>query len=440
MFVKKIKENYTYIYFDNQKDYFSELDKMLKDGYQFSDTINLCVELFKNQKYYLLSFLKIDPIDENIKKTILKCNKKYDIIYPNFNSSILTIISSIRKYYGKNVYYKTNDKIDEILKEKKYNNIIIMLLDGMGLNVFNNNLSEKSFLKNNYSFSNTAIFPSTTAASTTSTVSGLSPIRTGWIGWQSYFKEIDRNIALFNGIDYYTDESTGYTAYQSLPYKPFFEDLDVNGTINNPNFKEKNYSFKKVLKKSLNNFNSINNIEYVYYGQPDGVMHKNGVYHKKTKKVLKKLDNNLKWYIKKLPKDSLLIISADHGHTDVKEIEFYNCKTLITMLNRPPCNDQRCTSFSVKKEYLDIFPIIFKNIFGYAYDIYSKDEVINKSFFGLKNEEKHERFFEFVEDYIAVAKNEYYFNFKGENNHIFKSDHAGMTSDEMLVPVIIYKK
>lgn len=440
MVVKKIKDNYIYLYFETQKDYFNKLDEMLNDGYQFSCNINLCVELFKDNVYYLLSFIDIQPVDENIKKTILKYNKTFDIIYPNFDSSILTIISSIRKYYGKETYYNTNKEIDNILNEKKYNNIIIMLLDGMGLNILNNNLDDNSFLKKNYKFTNIAIYPSTTAASTTSTVSGLSPKRTGWLGWQSYFKEIDKNISLFNGIDYYTDLPTGYTAYDALPYTPFFTDLDVNGTINNPDFKKRNYSFKKVLKNSLNNLNSTLNIEYVYYGNPDSVMHINGAYHKKTKKVLKKIDNNLKWYIKKLPKDTLLIISADHGHTNVKELEFYNCKTLTNMLNRPPSNDSRCTTFSVKDEYFDTFPTVFKNIFGYAYDIYKKEDVVEKSFFGIENETEHKRFKEFLEDYIAVAKNEYYFNFKGEKSPLFKSHHAGMTKDEMEVPVIIYKK
>lgn len=440
MIIKKLKDNYTYIYFDNQKDYFYKLDELLKNGYQFSDRINLCVELFKEDNYYLLSFIDVKPIDENIKETILKYNKNYDIIHPDFNSSILSIISSIRKYYGKPIYYNTNDKIDSILNEKKYNNIIIMLLDGMGVNILKNNLKENSFLKKHYSYTNNAIYPSTTAASTTSTVAGLSPIRTAWLGWQSYFKEIDRNIALFNGIDYYTDEQTGYTAYQALPYKPFYDDLGVNGTINNPDFRIKNYSFKRVLKKSLNNLNSDENIEYVYYGAPDKQMHILGSYHKKVKRVLKKMDDNLKWYAKKLPKDTLLIISADHGHTNVKEIELFNCKTIMDMLNRPPCNDSRCTSFSVKKEYIESFPIIFKSIFGYAFDIYTKEEAIDKGFFGLKGEKPHIRSFEFLEDFVAIAKNEYYFNYKGIDSPLFESHHVGITSDEMLVPVIIYKK
>lgn len=440
MIIKKLKANYTYIYFDNQSDFFSKLDELLKKGYQFSDRINLCVELSKDDNYYLLSFLDVKPIDENIKEAILKYNKSYDVIYPNFDSSILGIIASIRKYYGKAINYKANPEIDNILKEKKYNNIIIMLLDGMGVNILNNNLKPNSFLRKHYAFTNTAIYPSTTAASTTSTASGLSPIRTGWLGWQSYFKEIDRNIALFNGIDYYTDEQTGYTAYQALPYKPFYEDLGVNGTINNPDFKIKNYSFKRVLKKSLNNLNSNDNVEYVYYGEPDKQMHIYGSYNKRVKRVLRKMDNSLKWYAKKLPKDTLLIISADHGHTNVKEIELFSCKTIMDMLNRPPCNDSRCTAFSVKKEYIESFPIIFNNIFGYAYDIYSSSEAVDKGFFGLKGEKPHLRSFELLEDFVAIAKNEYYFNYKGISSPLFKSHHAGITSDEMLVPVIIYKK
>ncbi|MDE6047670.1 MAG: hypothetical protein K2F56_03480, partial [Anaeroplasmataceae bacterium] len=142
----------------------------------------------------------------------------------------------------------------------------------------------------------------------------------------------------------------------------------------------------------------------------------------------------------KLPKDTLLVISADHGHTNIKNIEFYNCTPLLKMLNRRPSNDSRCITFSVKEEYRTIFPKLFQDLFGYAYDIMPSSEAMHQEFFGKRSEVPHTRVYDFLADYVAVAKKEFCFNYKGEENFEFKSHHAGITADEMLVPVIVFRK
>ncbi|MDE7213065.1 MAG: hypothetical protein K2N42_00625, partial [Anaeroplasmataceae bacterium] len=66
----KIQENYEYWYFDQQKEYFDTVDQMLNEEYQITDSIHLCVELTKEEKSYLLSFIPVDVVDENIKDTL----------------------------------------------------------------------------------------------------------------------------------------------------------------------------------------------------------------------------------------------------------------------------------------------------------------------------------------------------------------------------------
>ena len=64
------------------------------------------------------------------------------LVYPNYEKCILNYISSIRKHYGKEFYYSCNEEFDEILKENNYRNIIILLLDGLGLNILNKQLDD----------------------------------------------------------------------------------------------------------------------------------------------------------------------------------------------------------------------------------------------------------------------------------------------------------
>lgn len=437
----KIKDTYEYWYFDQQKEYFDTIDQMLNDGYEITDSIHLCVELTKENHRYLLSFISMNEIDETIKDKLHQLDKEYKLVYPNYDHCILNTISSIRKQFHGKPNYALDEHMEAIFNEKHYKNVIVMLLDGLGENILENDLEADSFLKTYHLYTNTAIFPSTTAASTTATISGQSPVKTGWLGWQNYFKEIHKNIILFNGKDYFTDEPTGYNGYQALPYDPFYADLNVNGTMHLPNFKKKKKNFKRVLKHSLRAIKKKKqNVQYVYFTEPDGLMHVNGTFDQKVKDKLKEIDQYLSWYSKKLPKDTLLMISADHGHTNIKNIEFYNCTPLLKMLNRRPSNDSRCITFSVKEEYKTIFPKLFTQLFGYAYDIMPSTEALHLEFFGKKEEVPHTRVYDFLADYVAVAKNEYCFNYKGIEPIEFKSHHAGITADEMLVPVIIFRK
>lgn len=437
----KIKENYEYWYFEKQEDFFASLEELLNEGYTITDSIQLCVELTKEDIHILLSYTYVESVDESIKESLKALEKEYKKVYPNFEYCLINTIASIRKAYGGKAEYKTDHHIDEILKKTHYKNVVVMLLDGLGESILEKNLPPESFLKSHRQYTNTAIYPSTTAAATTATISGLSPARTGWLGWSNYFKEIKRNIVLFTGRDYYTDEFTGFNAYEALPYKPFYHDLEGNGSMHMPDFSKSGYTFKKVLKKSLKNFKKKKtNIQYVYYTQPDGLMHEFGTEHEKVKETLGKMDQDLNWYVKKLPKSTLLIISADHGHVDCKPIEFYACTTLQKMLNRAPANDSRCTTFSVKEEYRKQFPILFEQLFGYAFEIYPSNAAIHQGFFGSIGEEPCARAYDFLGDYVAVGKAEYYLNYKGPDNFAFKSHHAGITAEEMLIPMILYRK
>lgn len=437
----KIKENYEYWYFEQQQEYFDTIDQMLNEGYQITDSIHLCVEITKDENSILLSFILVDEVDENIKDTLLSLDKEYRIVYPDYDHCMLNTIASIRKQFNGKPEYALDEHMEQIFKEKNYKNVIVMLLDGMGENILENNLEESSFLRTHHLYTNTAIYPSTTAASTTATVSGVSPIRTGWLGWQNYFKEIKKNIILFNGREYFTDEPTGFSGYKALPYEPYYADLKVNGSIHNPNFNKINKKFKKVLKHSLKAIKKKKqNAQYVYFTDPDGLMHKYGTFDERVAAKLKEMDQDLAWYAHKLPKDTLLIISADHGHTNIKNIEFYHCTTLLKMLNRKPSNDSRCITFSVKEEYRTIFPKLFTDLFGYAYDILPSSEAMYREYFGKRNEIPHTRVYDFLADFVAIAKNEYCFNYKGEEPIDFKSHHAGITADEMLVPVIVFRK
>lgn len=433
----KIKDNYTYLYFDKDVDMFNHLEYLLDNNYKITDSIYLCVELCRDNEYYLLSFLNINNIDVNIKNTIKELYKKYDIIYPDYNKTVLNAISAIRNNFGYDYKYPINNKIFD----KKYNKAIVLVLDGLGINIINKNLSNDSFIKRNLVDTAVSIYPSTTAAATTSIKSGLSPISTGWTGWENYLSEIKRNVVLFTGINYYNDEPTGISLYNYIPYKMFYSDMDINSYIVEPDFSKHSDDVNEVLNKSLKlNKKSEKQIQYVYFTEPDSIMHEFGSYSEEAKVICNDIDKKVEKYANALSEDTILIITADHGHTNVKEIGLYGCNVLLKLLKRNPSNDGRCITFNVKDDKYKEFELLFNSLFGSIYKLYKTNDAIKLGFFGLDGDYYNKRCDDFLADYVAVATNEYFFNYKGLSDFTFKSHHAGITSDEMLVPICVIRK
>lgn len=432
-----IKDNYLYIEYDNEALMFYYLDKYLSEGYIISDSIYLCVEICKNNQYLLLSYMNILNVDENIKATILSYQPHYDLVYPNYNDTMLNIISSIKSNFGYTHKYKPND----LVFDKAYKKVIILLLDGMGLSVLNNNFDNNSFIKKHYKFSINSIYPSTTAAATTAIKSGISPIESAWTGWENYIRELNRNVILFTGVNYFNDEPTGVLPFNYIPYKMFYDDMDIKGYVVEPDFSKKISDINDCLMRSLK-INQIDEkqIQYVYFTEPDSIMHELGVDSESAISMCKELDDKVSKYAEQLSEDTLLIITADHGHTNVKEIAFYACTPVMKLLKRKPSNDGRCITFCVKKNKGKQFEQVFNALFGSIYKLYKTSDAISLGFFGGKDDIKNSRCDDFLGDYVAVAISNYYFNYKGSDNFPFKSHHAGITEDEMLVPVCIVRK
>lgn len=433
----KIKEGYTYLEFDSDCQCFAKAAELLQQGYQITDTIFLCVEFSKGNESFLLSYLPINPIDENIKKNILALYPPHKTVLPDYQDTFLNVVSAIRENYGYSHRYSPMPD----LFDKPYEKVIILLLDGMGMNVLQKNLGEDSFLRRHLFKELHSVYPSTTAAATTSIKSGLPPITTGWTGWENYVREIDRNVVLFRGTDYYTGNATGISLYDYIPYTMFYEDMNLSGYCIEPDFSKPILKIKDVLKRSLKlNRQKKRQVQYVYFTEPDSTMHEFGTYSEEAKRVCRLLDEEVEAYASSLTEGTLLIITADHGHTPVFPISLYACKPILRLLSRKPSNDARCITFSVQKGKEVEFETVFRGLFSGVYRLYKTEEAIRLGFFGLPEDMVNPRCADFLADYTAVATGNRYFNYIDKDHIVFKSHHAGITRDEMLVPVCVVRK
>ena len=423
-----VNSNTLYLKFNSD----SEMFDYLKD-YEVINHYGLAVEIYKNNKYEILSYQNIDIENKTKEEIIITLENdipKHDILIPNYNHSSINIISSIRNNFG----YSSKYDIIPNLFDKKYKRVVLLLLDGLGVNVLNDNIPNGILAKHYFSKVN-CVFPSTTAASTTSIISGLTPLESGWTGWENYVSELNRDIVLFTGENYYTKEKTGVTGYDLMPYEPFYSDMNIKGINILPDFNN-NEALKDILRRSLANLNG-ECYQYVYYTYPDTLMHIYGEDTIEIKDILNSIENDIEDYVNKLPKDTILIVTSDHGHINTKSLNLYLNNRIMSLLERKPSNDARALVFKVSSDNKERFVKEFNNFYGSIYDLYESRNAL--AFFGNNNDRINPRIKDFLGDYIAIGKSNYYFNYSN-SNHIFKSHHAGMTKEEMEVPIIVFRR
>ena len=140
-------------------------------------------------------------------------------LYPDYTSCIVNVSNSILKYYGVKNTHPTIPELDLYL-EKDYKNVVVLLYDGFGSNLLAKHKDELAFLNTHKIKDITSVFPATTTASTTSMISGLTPMEHCWLGWDNYIKSIDEVVTMYlNVIKHTQTKIADYSiSMQEFPY------------------------------------------------------------------------------------------------------------------------------------------------------------------------------------------------------------------------------
>lgn len=364
---------------------------------------------------------------------------------PDYTHSIINITASIVNHYGLTPLHGTLPELDAALK-KDYDHVAVVLMDGLGTNLFDPHLEDQSVLRTHLKDTLTSVYPSTTVAATTAVLTGKTPYESGYLGWFQYFPEEDIHYQVFMNKDYY-DES------KSIP-KDFFKKHFTQKTfLDLVDVKRKDVCTKKLFPAKIeeNGYDSIEEgfkrlekfqksetrtLSYLYLVEPDLTQHKTGVKSIDTKEMVRTLDAALKTYKDSMPDNTLVILTADHGLTDVVPINLFDYHDLTATFKTLPANEPRMTNFFIKEDKREYFMRFFNDHFNDSYDLYTKREFLTRKLLGTG--EKHENVDLTMGDFIAVAKDKHFFKLSDKKEHM--AHHAGMTPDEMEVPLVVFDK
>ena len=362
----------------------------------------------------------------------------------NYNECLTNFACSIRKYFELNYKHNTLDYIDKILEEYKPKNVVTILCDGMGSIILDRMLDKNSFLIKNRLKTITTVFPATTVAATTSVTTGLNPCETGMLGWDMYYKGIDKTITVFSNTlkekpdDIPLKEAEEYNKKYMIR-KTIVEEINENGKYKGHAFlpfDENAYTslddlFNKIEEKCLD---PSKKYIYAYTLDPDHTMHEIGSDAEEIRDIINDLNEKIESLSKKVS-DTIIFVIADHGHINVDNLFIKDYPDVEQCLLRNTSLEPRAVNFFIKPDKKEIFVKLFNKYFGNDFDLYPKDEVIESKLFG--DGEENPIFRDSLGDYLAIAKTNKALLYTGGS--VLKSHHAGYTDDEILIPLITIK-
>ena len=365
------------------------------------------------------------------------------LVLPDYKNCIANLPNSILKKFDAEPRGDSLPLLDPYLT-RDYKNIIVFLLDGMGKVIMERHLAENGPFRSHLAGIYSSTFLSTTVAATTSIMSGLQPCEHSWIGWDCYYPQVDKNVTVFLNVEQGTKkQAADYNlAWTTTPYESVVERIKGHGGqayLEAPFASPEVDSFEKLCDRvRADCAKPGQKYIYAYWNQPDGNLHHYGCSSKEVKENLRSLEAQVAKLAAELEsedEESLIIVTADHGHIDNRQVWLRDYPELHKCLEREPSLEPRVLNLFVKQGKEDFFIHEFNKTFGEDFDLLSMDDAIDRGLFGTKR--PHPNFRSMLGNFLAIAKGNLSIMTVDEN---FIGMHGSLTEDEMLIPLIIFGK
>jgi len=393
-------------------------------------------------------------------------SEKTEITLPNYDSCLVNLASSMLVHFGVEATAPTLPLADSYLA-KGYKNVVVLLLDALGVSILEKHLSPDGFFRSHLAGSFSSVFPPTTVAATTSVTSGLFPDEHAWLGWDCYFPELGKNVTIYTNSDQMAEAGGPFSVekearpgdydcpaveerrpaadfhvgFTYTPYESVVSKMKKAGSeayFSSPFVEPNPQDLDAILKRVTDLCREPEKkFIYAYWNEPDSTMHKTGTVSQETHEAVTALEKRIEEFAETLS-DTLLFVIADHGHMDSKNLCILDYSEIVKCLVRLPSIEPRALNLFIKDEYKKEFPALFGKTFGDKFWLVPKEEVIERKLFGHGTE--HPLFRDKIGDFLAIAVSDTsLFNTHVEAK-LMPGGHAGLSKEELEIPLIAIEK
>ncbi|MBO4473570.1 MAG: alkaline phosphatase family protein [Clostridiales bacterium] len=385
---------------------------------------------------------------------------------PNYDDCLVNLASSVLANFGATPSAATLPLADRYLS-KNYKNVVVLLLDAMGTSIIEKHLSPGGLFRSHLAGTYSSVFPPTTVAATTAVTTGNYPCETGWLGWDCYFPQLQKNVTVYQNADQLQEKGSPFArtsektldedgipeleetlsaadfnvAFRYIPYASLYDKIKEAGGQAHfvtpfvpPCPQTLDEIFARITEICA--FPGRNFI-YSYWPEPDHTMHLTGTTSADTHAVITELEKRVASLVDSLS-DTLVLITADHGHMDSRNLCILDYPEIMRCLVRMPSIEPRALNLFIKEEYKAEFPVLFEQTFGDKFWVISKEEVIDRKFFGPGTE--HPLFRDMLGDFLAIATAEVSLFNTHKEAALMPGGHAGLTGEELEIPLIVIEK
>jgi hypothetical protein len=336
-------------------------------------------------------------------------------------------------------------------------NVVLVVVDGLGARYLATQ-GAGSALARHLRGTLTSVFPSTTASAITTTMTGRAPAEHGLTGWYQYLAETGAVTAVLPLRIRDGSPLPPIDPAALFPCGSFFDRIARPACVVSPQAiidtvfntrhcgraTKRPYAapadFFPVLARTVRATTEPTFI-YAYTPDFDTVAHAHGVGSAETARVFAALDVAWGVFLEEIAgTDTVVVLTADHGFIDAPPehlIDLDAHPRLTAQLAHPLSGERRVAYCHLKDGADAAFRDYVENALGHAAELIPRETLLNSGWLGPGA--PHPRLAERVGDYALVMRGDWTIKdwLPGEKRHPMIGVHAGLSADEMLIPLVI---
>jgi hypothetical protein len=336
---------------------------------------------------------------------------------------------------------------------------VLVLIDGLGMELLAK-APEGGFLRTHLAEELHAVFPSTTAVALSTLATTLWPAEHAVIGWWLYLVGRGLSITPLPFVDRFSKKPLvgfGVAVEEVFPERSVWSRMRhrpatiigaqladsvytryASGGTPRVGYEHTAQAFEATRRSVVEATGRT--LTYLYLPHVDSLMHEKGTQDKGVRKLITEIDGYLKSLVTDLDGKARIIVTADHGQANIPKERVFIIKAgdpVAECLIAPPSGEPTVPVFHVKPGRKWEFKRLFAERLGEYFALLSPDDAERLELFGprLLSTIARQR----LGSYLAVASppSALYYDAPGAPPVIHIGVHAGLSSAEMRIPLIL---